>query len=122
MQKIFLIGYVGRDPEERVTAGGKKVSSFPLGISFSKGGEKITVWYRINCWDGSYYPILSHIKKGNCVTVIGDLSPPTTYQDKNGDIKIDMTVTCHSVSFTPNSKPKEERHERDESIVDFGGI
>ncbi len=122
MQKIFLIGFVGRDPEERFTQGGKKVTSFPLGINFTKGGEKLTVWYRINCWDGSGGPILSHIKKGSCVTVVGELSPPTTYQSKNGDIRIDMAVNCNSISFTPSTKPKEEKREDDEATFDFGGI
>ena len=121
MQKIFVMGFVGRDVEERFTSGGKKVNSFPVGINFNKGGEKITVWYRINCWEEVASKILPYIKKGSLVTVVGDLNPPTTYQSKNGDIKIDMTITCDSISFVPSPKPKEDK-KKDESVFDFGGV
>lgn len=121
MQKIFVMGFVGRDPEERCTAGGKKVTTFPIGINFNKGGEKMTVWYRVNCWASTAAAILPFIKKGKPVTVVGDLNPPTTYQSKNGDIKIDMTITCDSISFIPIPKTPEEKKE-DDAVFDFGGV
>ena len=88
MQKIFIIGFVGRDPEEKNIPGGKKLTTFPVGINVMKGGEKLTVWYKVNCWDERCASILPHIKKGSCVTVVGDLNPPVTYQNKRGDIAI----------------------------------
>ncbi len=116
---MFLTGFVGRDPEERFTTTNKKVTSFPVGINTSKGGEKLTIWYKITCWGSTSSNILPHIKKGSCVTVIGDLNPPTTYQNKRGDIAIDMTLTANSISFAVHPKQKEER-ENDDAIVDFG--
>ena len=119
MQKIFITGFVGRDPEEKFTSTGKKLTNFPIGIKVNKGGEKITIWYKVNCWGEQCISILPHIKKGNCVTVIGDLSPPTTYQNKKGDISIDMSISAQSISFVPSSKPREEKKE-DPSIFELG--
>lgn len=119
MQKIMVMGYVGRDPEERCTSGGRKVTSFPIGINFNKGGEKITVWYRVSCWAPVAFAVLPYIKKGKLITVVGDLQPPTTYQSKDGDIKIDMTISCDSISFIPLPKSPEEKKE-DQSVFDFG--
>lgn len=119
MQKIFITGFVGRIPEEKFTAGGKKVTTFPLAINVKKGGEKLTLWYKVNCWEGICTSILSHIQKGNCVTVVGDLNPPTTYQNKQGDIAIDMSITCQSISFSPSYKSQEDKKE-DPAVFDFG--
>ncbi len=121
MHKIMVMGFVGREVEERLTGGGKKVKSFPLGINIVKGGEKITLWYRINCWEGIASKILPYIKKGSLVTVIGDLNPPTTYQNKKGDIKIDMTITCNSIGFVPSVKKEEKDPREEDSIIEFGG-
>ena len=127
MQKLFIIGFAGRDPEERFTSNGKKVTSFPVGINTRKGGEKLTIWYKVNCWGEQCASILPHVKKGSCVVVTGDLSPPTTYQSKTGDIKIDMSISAHSISFAPSSQPKEEKEEKEDTAVvssssfSFGG-
>ncbi len=119
MQKIFVTGFVGRDPEERFTASGKKLTTFPMGINVVKGGEKLTIWYKVNCWAETCSSVLPHIKKGNCITVIGDLNPPTTYQNKKGDIVIDMSISCQSISFFPSPKREEEKKENPE-VFDFG--
>lgn len=121
MQKIFITGFVGRAPEEKCTVEGKKVTTFPLAINVMKGGKKFTLWYKVKCWGEICASILPHIKKGNCVTVVGDLNPPTTYQNKQGDIAIDMSITCQSISFSPSSKNQEDKKE-DPAIFDFGGI
>ena len=121
MQKLFITGFAGRDPEERFTSGGKKIVSFPVGVNTMKGGEKLTIWYKVNCWDDQCRGITPHIKKGSCVTVVGDLNPPTTYQNKAGDIAIDMSISAQSIAFAPSSKPREEKKE-DPAAFDFGDM
>lgn len=121
MQKIFVTGFVGREVEEKFTANGKKLRTFPIGINVTKGGEKLTIWYKVNCWGDQCAGILPHIKKGSCVTVVGDLNAPSTYQNKKGDIAIDMSISAQSVSFTPFSKPKEEKKE-DPAVFEFGDM
>lgn len=119
MQKIFVMGFVGREPEERFTNNDEKVTTFPIGINYTKGGEKRTVWYRINCWGSIGSQQIPSLKKGKVITVIGTLKFPTAYQAKNGDIKIDMTITCDSISFVPIPKPMTEKKE-EESVFNFG--
>lgn len=121
MQKIFLVGFVGRDPEERFTPTEKKVTSFPIGINMVKGGEKVTIWYKIACWNGQCSNIMPHIKKGSYLIICGDLNVPTTYQNKKGDISIDLSVSAHSISFV--SSPKQEKEEQKEdhpSVFEWG--
>lgn len=121
MQKIFVMGFIGRDPEERCTSGDKKVTTFPIGINHTKGGEKRTTWYRVNCWNPVAAAVIPFLKKGKVVTVIGELQHPTTYQSKTGDIKVSLTITCDSISFVPIPKTLEEKNE-DPASFDFGGM
>jgi len=122
MQKIIVMGFVGRDPEEKYTSNGTKLTTFPLGINYTKGGEKLTVWYKINCWVDQCSNILPYIKKGKCITVMGELSPPTTYQNKKGDIAVDMSIKCQSIDFIPMPKEKAPQETKeDPAVFDFGG-
>ncbi len=122
MQKLFLIGFMGKDPEIRFTSKDIKVITFPLAISIFKGGEKITVWYKINCWRETASNIIPHLKKGYCVTVVGDLLIPTTYQNKKGETSIDLTVNASSVSFTPFNKSDPKKTNEDEAIFNLEDI
>ena len=49
MNKVILIGRLGKDPEERTTAGGMRISNFSLATDAYHGsnGEKTTEWHRI---------------------------------------------------------------------------
>jgi single-stranded DNA-binding protein len=113
----MMTGFVGREPEERFTNNGKKVNSFPLAINFMKNGEKVTIWYKVLCWNNMGENILPHLKKGSCITVFGDLNPPSTYQNKKGDIAIDMSVNAQSISFLPTLKTEKEE-KKDPSVFE----
>ena len=49
VNKVILIGNVGRDPDDHVTADGKKVAHFSLATNRRVGGESVerTDWHRI---------------------------------------------------------------------------
>lgn len=120
MQKIIVMGFVGSEVEERFTADGKRIRTFPLGINVYKKGEKFTVWYRINCWEGIGLNVLPFLRKGLVITVIGDINPPTTYQTQKGDIKIHMPITCNSISLVPLPEQKKWGKEKDDTNDRYG--
>ncbi len=117
MQKIILMGFVGRNPEERFTSKGIKVTSFPVAVNTYKDKEKKTTWYKILCWDNHCAPMLALLKTGNCISIIGELQPPNTYQNKKGDIAVEMTVYANSISFLPSLKKEEEKKEAENPSV-----
>lgn len=49
LNKVLLIGRLGKDPEERTTAGGTRVSNFSLATDTYRGTnkEKTTEWHRV---------------------------------------------------------------------------
>lgn len=112
MQKMIVTGFVGGDPDEKVTASGKKITSFSIGVNTKKGDEKFTCWYKINCWEDKFSRVLPYIKKGSMLTVMGNFNIPTSYTNKLGHDKIDLSISCESIDFIPMPKPVEDASEK----------
>lgn len=110
---MFLIGYLGTDPEERVTSSGKKVVNLSLATRCrSKDAE--TVWWRLSCWTS--FPILAHLKKGSAVVVSAIMTrAPSTYVDKTGTTRVSLEATVVDISFAPFGKPDAENSDKQSS-------
>lgn len=109
MQKITIIGNLGRKPEERVTQQGRKVVIFSVAVRVSK--EK-TQWYDVGIWEeklSGFSGILQYLDKGSRICIIGDLGIPETYQSKEGEIKVRMRISPDSLNFV-GSAQKSESH------------
>jgi len=109
MQKITIMGFVGKDPYEKMLPSGKKVTSFTMAVSTKKGSEQETSWYDIKCWGNSFENILTYIKKGKMLVIAGSLNPPSTYAGTDGKTKVSLSISCDSITFTPTQKPFEEK-------------
>lgn len=89
VNKIILLGNVGRDPEVRYTAGGMAVASFSLATSKRRkdrdSGETTeeTQWHRITCWDRPAEIAGEYVRKGSSIYVEGEIRYGK-YTDKDG--------------------------------------
>jgi len=104
----MIIGRLGRDPEERSTAGGTRVSNFVLATDSFRGNnaEKITEWHRIVGYGKVAEICNQYLAKGRLVCVEGSLQTRSwekspgekhymtevvasrvTFLDRNGDTK-----------------------------------
>jgi single-strand DNA-binding protein len=99
MNKITLIGHLGRDPELQVTPDGTPVTKFSLAVNrYSKtsSGERKeeTDWYNISAWRGLAETCEKYLHKGSKVYVEGRLVP-RKYTDRNGiqQTSLDVTMT-----------------------------
>jgi single-strand DNA-binding protein len=77
INKVFLVGRLGKDPEHRATAGGTPVSTFSLATDrFRKQNgnlEKDTEWHRVVAYGKSAELCNHYLHKGNLVGVEGSL-------------------------------------------------
>jgi len=75
LNKILLIGRLGKDPEERTTTSGKRVSNFSLATDnfYSGNGEKTTEWHRIVAFGKTAESCNQYLKKGRLVCIEGSL-------------------------------------------------
>ena len=112
LNKVMLIGKVGKDPEIKMFGNTKK-AFFSLATSVSykdESGEKreITTWHNIICW-GKMSDIVEmlHIKKGASVYVDGSISN-RSYEDASGNKKsiTEIPVSVLQVLGNPKKEPE----------------
>ena len=87
VNRVILIGNLGKDPEVRTIETGVKVATFSLATSESyknKNGERIeqTEWHNIVAWRGLAEIVEKFLKKGNTVYIEGKLKT-RSYEDKD---------------------------------------
>ncbi len=88
VNKVILLGNLGKDPEVRKLENGATVATFSIATSESykdKNGEKITQteWHNIVLWRGLAEIAEKFLKKGSQVYIEGKLTS-RSYDDKDG--------------------------------------
>ena len=80
MQKVILIGNLGKDPEVKTFDNGGKVANFSVGVTErgykTKDGKEIpdhTEWFNCVARNGFAGVVEQYVKKGNKVYVAGKL-------------------------------------------------
>ena len=85
LNRVQLIGYLGRDPESKFTPTGKKVCHFSMGVTqrWKAAGEmkEYTDWFNIEAWGRLGEISQEYLKKGSLVFVEGRLKTDK-YEDK----------------------------------------
>ncbi|PPL01395.1 single-stranded DNA-binding protein [Parapedobacter indicus] len=87
VNKVILVGHLGKDPEIRHLDGNVTVASFPLATSemYNKDGRRVeqTEWHNIVMWRGLAEVAAKYLFKGKLVYVEGKLRT-RSYEDKGG--------------------------------------
>ena len=110
LNRVQLIGYLGKDPESKFTPTGKKVTQFSVAISNrwkSREGDskEYTEWVNIEAWGRLGEVCNEYLKKGSLVFVEGRLKTDR-YEDK-GEARFYTKVVALSMQML-DRKPNEE--------------
>jgi single-strand DNA-binding protein len=110
LNRVQLIGRLGRDPESKFTPTGKKVATFSVAVSSrwkdKNGGTKeSTEWVNIEAWGRLGEVCQEYLKKGSLVFLEGRLKTEK-YEDK-GDTKYFTKVVIQSLEFL-DKRPADE--------------
>ncbi len=110
LNRVQLIGRLGRDPESKFTPTGKKVTHFSLAVSNhwkDKSGEtkESTEWVNIEVWGRLGEVCQEYLKKGSLVFLEGRLKTDK-YEDK-GETKYFTKVVALALQFL-DKRPAEE--------------
>lgn len=110
VNKVILVGRLGRDPETRFTASGQAVANFSLATdeSFkSRSGErqKRTEWHRIVLWGKLAEIVQQYLKKGMLVYIEGRIQT-RQWEDKRDGQKRTATEIVANVMrmLTPRAE------------------
>lgn len=88
VNKVILVGHLGKDPEVRHLENGAAVANFSMATTESykdKNGNRQdqTEWHNIVLWRGLAEVAEKYLKKGNLVYIEGKLRT-RSWQDKDG--------------------------------------
>lgn len=117
VNKVILLGNVGKNPDVRYLDGGVAVATFPLATT-ERGytlpnGTKVpdrTDWHNIVLWKGLAQVAEKYVHKGDKLYIEGKLRP-RTYDDQNGvrrsivEIYADTMEMCSPRPATPAASP-----------------
>lgn len=103
VNKVILIGNLGKDPEVRHLDNGRAVANFSLATSEvynNKSGERVTntEWHNIVMWTPLAELAEKYLKKGSQIYVEGKLQT-RTYDDKDGNRKYMTEVVVLTMNF-----------------------
>src|SRR5581483_9087830 len=101
VNKVILVGNLGRDAELRYTPGGAAVSKFSIATTEvwnDKSGQRQerTEWHNIDLWGKQAESLSEYLVKGKQVYVEGRLQTDE-YTDKDGNKRKSTKVRCDKV-------------------------
>jgi len=102
LNKITLIGYLGRDPEIRYTPDGQAVTNFSMATTEKwtdkASGEKkeLTTWFRIVAWRRLAEIAGEYLARGRQVYVEGRLQVDE-WKDKEGNNRFTLEVVANQI-------------------------
>jgi single-strand DNA-binding protein len=98
VNKVILVGRLGRDPETRYTGGGQAVANFSVATDESykdKNGErqKRTEWHKIVVWGKQAEIAQQYLKKGSLIFIEGRIQS-REWQDKEGQKRTSFEIVA----------------------------
>ena len=132
VNKVILLGNLGKDPEVRRLDDGRGVANFSLATSETyknKSGEKVTntEWHNIVLWSPLADIAENYLKKGSQVYIEGKISN-RSYEDKDGVKKYISEVVGREITLlgrppeqqeNAQNNPSENKNNSDEDDLPF---
>ena len=111
VNKVILIGNLGKDPEVRHLESGRAVANFPIATSESyknREGDRVThtEWHNIVLWTPLAEIAEKYLNKGKQVYIEGRLTT-RSYEDKDGNKKYMTEVVGQNLTML-GSRPDSE--------------
>jgi single-strand DNA-binding protein len=96
LNKVQIIGNLGRDPEMRYTPSGSAVTNFTVAVNRPRRGQDgnmtdETEWFRVVLWDKLAETASEFLRKGRTVYIEGRLQS-RKYTDKDGVEKTSVEI------------------------------
>lgn len=103
VNKVIIIGHLGKDPEVRYTPSGQAVANFALATTESwndKQGQKQekTEWHRIVAWGKTAELAGEYLAKGRQVYIEGKLQT-RQWDDRDGNKKYTTEIVVSNLTF-----------------------
>ena len=102
VNKVILVGNLGKDPDVRFTPNGKAVCKFPLATTDQwtngDGKQERTEWHNIVVWGKQAETCGQYLAKGRQVYIEGSIRT-RQYDDKEGNRRYMTEIIAQRVQF-----------------------
>ncbi|MEW5830505.1 MAG: single-stranded DNA-binding protein [Chloroflexota bacterium] len=121
LNRVQLIGYLGKDPESHYTPTGKKVAHFSMGVTqrWKAGGElkEYTEWVNVEAWGRLGEVCQEYLKKGSLVYLEGRLK--TDRVEDKGETRYYTKVVALALQFLDRKTVEEPMPTIEEEAADY---
>ena len=104
VNKVFLLGNVGKDPEIRSTTGGMTVASFSLATADRQKDAQgnwadKTEWHNIVCFQRTAEVVRDYVKKGSQILVEGKIQTRSWDDKTSGEKKYKTEILVNELTL-----------------------
>ncbi len=129
LNKVMVIGHLGRDPEMRYTPSGRPVTTFTVAVSRSwntADGERRseTEWFNIVSWGNLAEICKQYLHKGQQVYIEGRLQT-RRWEDKEGQKRTNVEVVANEMMMlgdrrnqSKQSDSSDQEEDQSEPVAD----
>jgi len=121
LNRVQLIGYLGKDPESKFTPTGRKVAHFSIAVTqrWKTGAEskEYTEWFNIEAWSRLGEVCQQYLRKGSLVYIEGRLKTDK-YEDR-GETKYFTKVVALAMQMLDRKPSEEPVMTAEEEAVDY---
>jgi len=112
VNKVILVGNLGKDPEVKHLDNGVAVANFSLATTENyknKEGEKVsqTEWHNIVLWRGLAEVAEKYLKKGSSVYIEGKIKT-RKWEDKDGNTRYNTEILADNMTMLGGKKDSQE--------------
>lgn len=104
VNKVFLLGNVGKDPEIRATAGGMTIATFTLATADRQKGQDgqwadKTEWHNLVAFQRTAEIVRDYVKKGTQIFVEGKIQTRSWDDKESGQKKYRTEILVNELSL-----------------------
>lgn len=108
-QQIVLLGFAGNDATMRYTPSGTAVANFSVAVNnryTNAAGDQVdeVSWFRITTWNRMAETAGEYIRKGQFLLIVGEIKPPHTWIDDQGQAQASLEVTARTIRYLPSGQ------------------
>ncbi|MGD8457817.1 MAG: single-stranded DNA-binding protein [Anaerolineales bacterium] len=119
LNKVMIIGHLGRDPEMRYTPSGRPVTTYSVATSRSwntSDGERRsdTEWFNVVAWGSLAEICKQYLAKGQQVYIEGRLQT-RRWEDDDGNKRTTVEIVAKEMIMLGDRKKKSDRNNTEDA-------
>lgn len=123
LNEVKLIGYLGQDPEKRVTPNGKEVATLSVATSSKRKQDdgsykEFTEWHKVTVFQQIAF--MQYLKKGDLVYISGRLH--YSQDEKDGIKRYYTQIICNDIQKLNKDLNQAQYNEPEPAPTDNGDI